>query len=617
MSELHWLFPQNDSNETEGPNDAGITHFTSNRSANVMRESIQNSLDARADESKPVSVQIELRNLDPSSFAAEELIEVISASIVSKHNDKAYSEQFKKGMELLQKSEKSIQTLSITDSNTTGATDELTLDGKPSKWEALTKSSGLSIKDQLDAGGSFGLGKHAPFAVTDIRTVLYSTAWSVSGKMHRRFQGKTILVSHEDKKGQKYRRAGYLGSENYRPLVDEEIPDCYQFQAPGLAIHIPGYQPEDGWQDESIVSAIQNFFHAIVHKGLEVTVDGNLINNKTLDEHKGILYDKTLGFIQASRTEPIAKTYIPDIGHVSLRIVTNGKNQQNGRNVALVRDAGMMITNRPRDMSLPGLTRYPPHWESFYAVIECCSEGEASVLRESESPSHNSISTQQISDQKRRRIADAALRELGRWSREKIREAAEPLSSEDVVNAEELTQFLGIIDKEGSENNRGTGTAVELNITPPQQTTRAPANSWSRSGNRAKAQTTGGGGVTTEPKNKGKGTKKKKSGSSPRDISVAFANVRVQQGSRRPTHSVVATFDSIPDTLRNIQLMASVEDGQDVPIGISKAYCGAKELSVKYNKVTSLPPTNSERCSIEFLTQVPVRNKSYYLTVGA
>ena len=63
--------------------------------------------------------------------------------------------------------------------------------------------------------------------------------------------------------------------------------------------------------------------------------------------------------------------------------------------------------------------------------------------------------------------------------------------------------------------------------------------------------------------------------------------------------------------------MASVEDGLDVPIGISEAYCGAKKLSVNHNKVTSLPPTTSERCCIEFLTQVPVRNKSYYLTVGA
>ena len=63
--------------------------------------------------------------------------------------------------------------------------------------------------------------------------------------------------------------------------------------------------------------------------------------------------------------------------------------------------------------------------------------------------------------------------------------------------------------------------------------------------------------------------------------------------------------------------MASVEDGQDIPVGISEAYCGTRKLNVKHNKITSLPPTSSERYSIEILTQIPVRNKSYYLTVGA
>ena len=49
MSNLTCQFPRNDSNETEGPNDGGITRFIPNRSANVIRESIQNSLDARDD----------------------------------------------------------------------------------------------------------------------------------------------------------------------------------------------------------------------------------------------------------------------------------------------------------------------------------------------------------------------------------------------------------------------------------------------------------------------------------------------------------------------------------------------------------------------------------------
>ena len=50
MPTLEWQFPPNVAGEVEGHNDAGISHFTDNREVNLIRESIQNSLDARAGE---------------------------------------------------------------------------------------------------------------------------------------------------------------------------------------------------------------------------------------------------------------------------------------------------------------------------------------------------------------------------------------------------------------------------------------------------------------------------------------------------------------------------------------------------------------------------------------
>ena len=92
--------------------------------------------------------------------------------------------------------------------------------------------------------------------------------------------------------------------------------------------------------------------------------------------------------------------------------------------------------------------------------------------------------------------------------------------------------------------------------------------------------------------------------------------MRFRPGTRRPTHSVVVTFDKPPAALRNIQLMASTEDGRDEAIGISAAYVGNRKLSLKHNKIVSLPPGKTDRCSIEFVTQVPVTNKTYYLNAG-
>ena len=613
MSEFIWRFPHNDSNETEGPNDGGISHFTSNRMANVIRECIQNSLDARADQSRPVKVAIDLTTLSPESFAAESLKRSLLAAVASPHNDTPHKKQFEQGAEFLRQARAGVKTLKITDSNTTGADDDLRMDGAPSKWESLTKSTGLSVKDQPDAAGSFGLGKHAPFAATDIRTVLYSTAWKTDdGRLHRRFQGKAILVSHQGDAGGKYRKTGYLG-DNYAALLDNNIPADFRLNEPGLAIYIPGYEPDSDWEQESRKTVVDHFFHAIIHGGLEAEIAGNVVSREKINQYA--VSSRTADFIRVSQTPPVAETNIPDIGRVVLRLQVTG----NRRRIALVRDAGMMITDVPRDMKIPGLGRLPPHWRIFTAIIECRSEGQPSVLRESESPSHTSISTQQISDRRRRNRANAALKELGTWCREQIRAQVEPASSEDIVNASGIARYLSIEDKEGDPRGIQEGKDREVEVTFPQQTNRPPPVSYAGQGRRAAAQRRGGGddtGPGPDQDRKRGGKSRRRRGTQAGNLPVAFANMRFRPGTRRPTHSLVVTFDNLPETLRNVQLMAAVEDGPDVPIGISEAYAGGRKLPVKHNKISSLPPGASDRRSIEFITQVPVENKTYYLLQG-
>lgn len=49
---LAWAFSANDAGEPEG-NNPSIAQFSENRRESLIRESIQNSLDARKDEGKP------------------------------------------------------------------------------------------------------------------------------------------------------------------------------------------------------------------------------------------------------------------------------------------------------------------------------------------------------------------------------------------------------------------------------------------------------------------------------------------------------------------------------------------------------------------------------------
>lgn len=229
---LTWQFPANDPNEIEGPNDPGITHFMNDRQESIIRETIQNSLDAQADAARPVRVNFDHHKISTASFGAADLARALRAAANSTHlNDDEYAAQFERGAKALNRiGGGSLDCLRIVDSNTTGADDKPRPKGAPSKWEALTKGTGSNAKDQKDAAGSFGLGKFAAFAATNLRTVLYSVAYaSDDGQLHRRFQGKTILVSHE-RDGRRLRKTGYFGKDGFRPAKDTDVPRPFMLQ---------------------------------------------------------------------------------------------------------------------------------------------------------------------------------------------------------------------------------------------------------------------------------------------------------------------------------------------------------------------------------------------------
>lgn len=85
----------------------------------------------------------------------------------------------------------SIRVLRISDYNTTGLTGSMEM--KPSPWNDLVKSSGVSNKSG-ESGGSFGIGKSAPFACSDLRTLFYHT---LDKDGIRSYQGVANLASFQ------------------------------------------------------------------------------------------------------------------------------------------------------------------------------------------------------------------------------------------------------------------------------------------------------------------------------------------------------------------------------------------------------------------------------------
>src|SRR5699024_10987574 len=133
-----------------------------------------------------------------------------------------------------------------------------------SPFHALVKSSGVSAKNDSGAGGSFGIGKNAAFAISALRTVFYSTCYETGDQKHFLAQGKSLLVSHGVDTEPK-RKTGYWGKAGYMPLdSNEAVPVWLCRDQPGTTVASIGVEWEEReWHWYIVEALLRNFFAAI------------------------------------------------------------------------------------------------------------------------------------------------------------------------------------------------------------------------------------------------------------------------------------------------------------------------------------------------------------------
>ena len=613
---LKWKFDKNRVGEPEGPQHPGMTNFAGDRATAIIREAIQNSLDAK-DPGKegPVVVSFQRRMLNKSLLAADSLRQRLQYAVKSDDNADEYRSTFEQAIALVGGGGSEIVSLCIADSNTTGASD-IKQNGKPSYWKTLTKGEGLTNKPEKDSAGSFGIGKFASFLASPLRTVLYTTAFVDNGNLQHRFMGKTILVSHKDQKGKYYRRTGYLGKE-FCPLKDDDVPGSVKLSESGTAIYIPGYSFTGGrkeWEKRSTAIVLENYFHAIIQGGLEVQIRDRKINKKTHSRYlKEIPRDKSIhNFALLSLADPVDNCHIPDIGDISIRIKIDTEDRR--REIALVRDAGMLITTDRKKM-LPKLGLIPKHWWGFTVIIECKSQGHA-LLKQAESPRHDKISIDFISNEELRKTAKNLFDKIGKWCYEIIQEFAEPDAGADSENVSELAEFLPL---EGDDPNdtgeEETGSQGNPIVTKPIQTHRAP-----RRPKKPRKKKPDEPSVVDLPDDNGnvspyvpedeKGKRKKKRGVRVSPKPQSFTGVRFRKGSH-DTHSVIVSFDQPEGTPSRIEVHSIGEDGTSYPMNIREAFAKGDKLRVENYNLFSLPQSEpGDRHEIEIFTNNPVIDKA-------
>ncbi|MCI9173814.1 MAG: hypothetical protein HFH49_02550 [Lachnospiraceae bacterium] len=284
---VKWEFPSNDYGILNGIGEAGIETFRGVPYRSLAREICQNSLDAVLVQSQPVRVEFRssfLSDKDIPDFYTLKKALKLCYEFWSEQNNKKTTDFFKQAMKVSENNK--ISLLRISDFNTTGLTGSDQDYNTP--WQNLVKSSGVSDKAG-SSGGSFGIGKSAPFACSDLRTVFYATQDKDGLKA---FQGIARLVSFKKKDFEGLKTdeistgIGYYGETRRKSAIRECISLDQEFcrNESGTDVFVLGFSNKDNWKNEIIKSVLEDFLCAIYEGKLVVRIDEIEISKSTLAE---------------------------------------------------------------------------------------------------------------------------------------------------------------------------------------------------------------------------------------------------------------------------------------------------------------------------------------------
>lgn len=343
--DIGWRFPLNNDGAITGISEAGIETFKGTPYKSLAREVCQNSLDAIKDQSKPVVVEFSSMKYPTNRLEGkEDLSNAFQKCSIfwSTQKDKKATNFFKKAYETINRD--TLHILRMSDFNTTG------LDGSDkqfnSNWSNLVKSSGVSDKG-ASAGGSFGIGKSAPFACSDFRTVFYST-YDCNGI--EASQGVARLVSFESGEGVT-QGTGYYGNRNHNlPMFQQlKLEEAFNRQESGTDIYILGFRQDAEWKEQVIAAILEGFLVAIWKNLLEVKVDNVIINKETLptviEAYEGYIDSYTKNYYKVLMADDtvIIKQDFEGLGEIALYL--NLDNDFH-RKICINRKSGMKIFDK-------------------------------------------------------------------------------------------------------------------------------------------------------------------------------------------------------------------------------------------------------------------------------
>ena len=210
----------------------------------------------------------------------DNLQDIMNKCLVSNANEPDAQKFFNHADKLL--SQEKVNVLRVSDHGTIGLEGSATCD-KGTSWSRLVKENGSSNKGQ-NSGGSFGIGKSAAFACSDLRTIFYS---SVDRYGLQSNFGVAKLVSYEDPPNGWTTGVGYYSEDDNFVAIPEvaQFDKSYIRNDSGTDIYILGMHEMDKFKEKFIQAVLLDFLVALVQGKLKVAIQDEIIDRKSLSKY--------------------------------------------------------------------------------------------------------------------------------------------------------------------------------------------------------------------------------------------------------------------------------------------------------------------------------------------
>lgn len=399
-----WYFGPEPAGSAQGPNSSTALTFKGSMYHSLIRESIQNSLDAVYDKAQPVRVRFEYRSFDaselPEFFTIKDHIQgcLNHFPVLGKKLFENMLSFFRGGYT------QEMGYFRITDSNTRGMSYDK--NDAESPFNAFI-SEGVAAHSDEGAGGAFGFGKIVFWNLSPISSVFVSTKTRAEEKYGEQtlFVGKSKLCTHYITEGELLTSNGIYSTDGSGEVITDEslIPEYFRPKDYGTSVYVLGAPHlSEEIKTELVKSVLKNFWMTIHQGKLIVEIDDIEINQSTIQGLMGINFEsenngekELFDYNPRVFYETVVRAEASEEGYkiVEENVELDGINNTVRLYLRKNPDSnGYFLTMRSPLMSVQVL-RYS-NCKGMEGVFVCDSEEGNRFIREMESSSHDSWTRQ-------------------------------------------------------------------------------------------------------------------------------------------------------------------------------------------------------------------------------